>query len=48
MRRRRWRDHGATGVEYGLIVALIVGVALLAIVLFGQKVLVLFQSAPVY
>lgn len=48
MRRRSRRDHGATAVEYGLIVALIVGLAIGAIFLFGRTVFVLFQTAPVF
>ena len=48
MRRRRRRDHGATAVEYGLLIALIVGIAVLAIALFGQTVFVLFDTAPVF
>lgn len=42
------REDGATSVEYGLILALIVGAALAAIVLFGGKVFELFQTAPVF
>jgi Flp pilus assembly pilin Flp len=48
MRRRSRRDHGATAVEYGLLIALIVGLAIGAIFLFGGTVFVLFDTAPVF
>ena len=48
MRRRSRRDHGATAVEYGLLIALIVGLAIGAMILFGSKVFVLFNTAPVF
>ena len=48
MRRRSRRDHGATAVEYGLLIALIVGIAVVVIALFGQTVFQLFDTAPVF
>jgi Flp pilus assembly pilin Flp len=48
MRRGSHRDLGATAVEYGLLIALVIGIALAAIVLFGQKVFELFSTAPVF
>jgi Flp pilus assembly pilin Flp len=44
MRRRNRRDQAATAVEYGLFVALIIGLAIAAIIAFGQRVGELFQS----
>ena len=32
------RDEGASAVEYGLLIALIAGVIVLAVVFFGQQV----------
>lgn len=44
----RWRDpvaeRGATAVEYGLLVALIAGVIVVATIALGEQVLALFNS----
>jgi Flp pilus assembly pilin Flp len=39
-------ERGATAVEYGLLVALIAGVIVVATIAFGEKVLALFTSVP--
>lgn len=39
------RDRGATAVEYGLIVALIAVVIIVAVVLLGRRVSTIFNKA---
>jgi pilus assembly protein Flp/PilA len=49
MRRRlRRTDWGATAVEYGLIIALIVAVIVGAIALVGSRTFNLFNSVPTF
>jgi Flp pilus assembly pilin Flp len=39
-------ESGATAVEYGLMLALICGAIILAVGVFGQEVVSLFQEIP--
>ena len=39
-------ERGATAVEYGLMLALICGAIILAVGVFGQEVVSLFQEIP--
>jgi Flp pilus assembly pilin Flp len=45
-RRNPALECGATAVEYGLLVALIAGVIVVATIALGAKVLALFTSVP--
>jgi pilus assembly protein Flp/PilA len=39
-------ERGATAVEYGLMVALVAAVIVIAVIALGQTVLQLFSSVP--
>jgi Flp pilus assembly pilin Flp len=39
-------ERGATAVEYAMLAALIAGVIIVAVFMFGQKVMALFGSVP--
>ncbi len=50
MRRhlRGHRHHGATAVEYALMLALVVAVVLVVMALLGRQVFNLFTSVPTF
>ena len=46
--RRRQRDVGATAVEYGLLIALIVAVIVVVLALIGHQTFNLFNAVPIF
>jgi Flp pilus assembly pilin Flp len=46
--RRRQREVGATAVEYGLLIALIVAVVVVVIAIIGNQTFNLFNAVPVF
>jgi Flp pilus assembly pilin Flp len=46
--QRRRQDLGATAVEYGLLIALVVAVIVVVIALIGKQTFNLFTSVPMF